>query len=189
MASTCVWSTSRSERISSLFNAQSKGVLCMLRSRRASFATCLRNLIFSIGTVTLYIQVCYRQSTSDPSLSPDKIHFYTTRADSGTTDIKAQNILFEFGEPGEIEEYLKEDAEKPLPHKVAIDRFLYLSRPFGIPKLLGRPVLADFGHASLGDEENMRPIQPDAYRAPEVIMEATWSYSADIWNMGCFVST
>lgn len=97
--------------------------------------------------------------------------------------------MFEFGESGEIEEYLKEDAEEPLPHKVAIDRFLYLSRPFGIPKLLGRPVLADFGHASLGDEENMRPIQPDAYRAPEVIMEATWSYSADIWNMGCFVST
>ncbi|CAI7609709.1 unnamed protein product [Penicillium viridicatum] len=54
-----------------------------------------------------------------------------------------------------------------------------------MPKNLGAPILCDFGSAVLGDEEQSEDIQPDIYRAPEVILQAPWSYSVDIWNVGC----
>ncbi|OJI79948.1 hypothetical protein ASPTUDRAFT_59965 [Aspergillus tubingensis CBS 134.48] len=54
------------------------------------------------------------------------------------------------------------------------------------------PQITDFGAAtSLGTggddgavQLGTRPIQPDYYRAPEVILGCGWSYSADIWNLG-----
>ena len=33
----------------------------------------------------------------------------------------------------------------------------------------------------------IHPIQPDSYRAPEVLLGVGWSYSADIWNLGVMV--
>lgn len=57
-----------------------------------------------------------------------------------------------------------------------------------MPKEWGAPVLCDFGSAVPGDAEHSEDIQPNIYRAPEVIIEAPWSYSADIWNVGCMVS-
>lgn len=32
-------------------------------------------------------------------------------------------------------------------------------------------------------------VQPDALRAPEVILAMNWDTSVDIWNLGCLVST
>jgi hypothetical protein len=37
--------------------------------------------------------------------------------------------------------------------------------------------------------EYREDIQPDIYRAPEVILDIPWTYSVDIWNVGCMVST
>lgn len=59
------------------------------------------------------------------------------------------------------------------------------------------PQITDFGAATLlgtgGDDGAVqlgtRPIQPDYYRAPEVILGCGWSYSADIWNLGVMVRT
>jgi hypothetical protein len=31
-------------------------------------------------------------------------------------------------------------------------------------------------------------IQPNVYRAPEIILDILWTYSVDIWNVGCMVS-
>lgn len=56
-----------------------------------------------------------------------------------------------------------------------------------MPKKLGAPVLCDFGSAVLGDEKHSEDIQPDIYRAPEVILEVPWTYSVDIWNVGCMI--
>lgn len=56
-----------------------------------------------------------------------------------------------------------------------------------MPKKWGAPVLCDFGSAVPGDVEHSEDIQPNIYRAPEVILGAPWSYSADIWNVGCMV--
>lgn len=52
------------------------------------------------------------------------------------------------------------------------------------------PVIADFGHAHwiTDSEPQINPIQPNNYRAPEVILGTGWSYSADIWNLGVLVS-
>lgn len=59
------------------------------------------------------------------------------------------------------------------------------------------PKIVDFGLAtslksdSQGQggisELGLHPIQPDQYRAPEVILGCGWSFSADIWNFGVLV--
>jgi serine/threonine protein kinase len=52
------------------------------------------------------------------------------------------------------------------------------------------PRIADFGLAQeVDDGANpfIHPIQPDHYRAPEVIVGGSWDYSADIWNFGAMV--
>lgn len=88
-----------------------------------------------------------------------------------------------------IQELLHRAAQAPLPQKQLPDRIIYRSMRFGPPKKIELPVLADFGQARLGDEVHFDDIQPRAYRAPEVILDAGFSYSADIWNVGCLVST
>ncbi|KAB5578690.1 serine threonine protein kinase, CMGC group [Coniochaeta sp. 2T2.1] len=67
------------------------------------------------------------------------------------------------------------------------DRTIYPSRELEKPKKVGAPVLCDFGSAVVGDVEHTEDVQPDIYRAPEVILEAPWSYQIDIWNAGCMV--
>ncbi|PBP27793.1 hypothetical protein BUE80_DR001220 [Diplocarpon rosae] len=48
------------------------------------------------------------------------------------------------------------------------------------------PIISDFGHAQWINESQpqINPIQPDNYRAPEVILGTGWGSSADIWNFG-----
>ena len=52
------------------------------------------------------------------------------------------------------------------------------------------PRISDFGHAQwiTDSQPQINPIQPDCYRAPEVILGTGWSYSADIWSLGVLVS-
>lgn len=78
---------------------------------------------------------------------------------------------------------------EPSPRKLVDDRAIYLSRELRIPKDWGAPVLCDFGSAVTGDVEHTEDVQPNVYRAPEVILEAPWSYQVDIWNAGCMVRT
>lgn len=49
------------------------------------------------------------------------------------------------------------------------------------------PLLSDFGEARLGDVHD-GSIQPDIYRAPEVILGMSWTSKVDIWNVGALVS-
>ena len=51
----------------------------------------------------------------------------------------------------------------------------------------GMPILSDFGDARIGDvHEGL--IQPDIYRAPEVILGKKWTSKVDIWSVGTLVS-
>jgi len=68
-------------------------------------------------------------------------------------------------------------------------RIVYASRTLRTPKEYRAPILCDFGSAVSGEGENSEDIQPNIYRAPEVILEASWTYSVDIWNVGCMVSS
>jgi serine/threonine-protein kinase SRPK3 len=86
-----------------------------------------------------------------------------------------------------------EEAERksPCPRKIANDeRTIYASRGFRRPKNLawGYPVLCDFGEARIGGSYPYEEIQPEVYKAPEIIMQTDWPHSVDIWNTACVVS-
>ncbi|KAH9912037.1 kinase-like domain-containing protein [Fomitopsis serialis] len=49
-------------------------------------------------------------------------------------------------------------------------------------------VLADVGHSHWIEHHFQELIQPDALRAPEVILGHPWSTPADIWSVGCLVT-
>lgn len=74
----------------------------------------------------------------------------------------------------------------PLPQKKYDDRTIYLSRNnYGQPKsVTGIVSITDFDRSVQGDIFNNNCIQAEIYRAPEAILAAGWSYSADIWNLG-----
>lgn len=89
----------------------------------------------------------------------------------------------------------RHEYEKPLPQKVCEDgRTIYITRNnFGAPRgPIGVIRITDFDCAVRGDQPNSGCIQAEIYRAPEVIVDAGFSYSADIWSLGvmvCYVSS
>lgn len=59
-------------------------------------------------------------------------------------------------------------------------------------QLVSRPDLFRFKFAGLGMSKYVDKILPEMiqapfFRAPEVIIGAPWSHSADIWNLGCII--
>jgi serine/threonine protein kinase len=105
-------------------------------------------------------------------------------------DIKADNIMFGIEDDSVFAAFEDQELLEPSARKlVDDDRAIYVSLELQMPKDWGAPVLCDFGSAVPGDMEHSEDVQPDIYRAPEVILEAPWSYQIDIWNAGCMVST
>ena len=106
-------------------------------------------------------------------------------------DLKLDNILVGFEQPSVIEDFVQKQAENPMPRKIKGGRSIYLSHnDFGPPKSFGiLPKIADFGLAQSGEgsEPLMLPIQPPLFQAPEVLLGTSWTYSADIWNLGVLV--
>ncbi|KAG7100671.1 Serine/threonine-protein kinase SRPK like [Verticillium longisporum] len=96
------------------------------------------------------------------------------------TDIKADNIMFGIEDDSVFTAFEEEELSDPCPRKTVDGRSIYVSRELQIPKAWGAPVLCDFGSAVTGEVEHLEDVQPDIYRAPEVIVEAPWSYSIDI---------
>ncbi|KAI5861451.1 serine threonine protein kinase, CMGC group [Durotheca rogersii] len=103
------------------------------------------------------------------------------------TDIKADNIMFGIEDDSVFSAFEEQELRDPSPRKSVDGRVIYVSRELQMPKHWGAPVLCDFGSAVSGDTEHLEDIQPDIYRAPEVILEAPWSYQVDIWNTGCMI--
>nr|POE76162.1 serine/threonine-protein kinase srpk [Quercus suber] len=104
------------------------------------------------------------------------------------TDIKEANILLE-ADSSVLTQFENEELMEPSPKKEVDGGVIYLSREMGTPKDFGAPVLCDFGSAVPLDDglEHREDIQPDVYRSPEVILDIPWTYSVDIWNVGCMV--
>lgn len=102
-------------------------------------------------------------------------------------DIKASNILSEIEDESILTAFEAAEAESPSAKVIRPDRTIYASRKLGLPKIFGPPILCDFGVACFGDEVNNENIQPEVYRAPEVILGMNWSYPVDIWNVGVMV--
>ena len=86
---------------------------------------------------------------------------------------------------------VNDEAENPSPRKLEGTRVIYPSRNLGdLQGAPGPPKITDFGLAVSGDgpQPHNHPIQADLFQAPEVILRAGWTYSADIWNLGVMVS-
>ena len=106
-------------------------------------------------------------------------------------DIKAANIMLTIEDESMLTDFEQAELENPCPRKV-IDNYrtIYASRDFRRPRnhAWGHPILCDFGEARIGSSHQHEEIQPEIYKAPEIIMETGWSHSVDIWNTGCMVS-
>ncbi|CAG7975451.1 unnamed protein product [Penicillium salamii] len=119
-------------------------------------------------------------------LALDYLH---TECQIAHTDIKADNIMFGIKDDSVFTEFEKYELERPVPRKEvdADGRMIYMSQELNIPKNVGAPVLCDFGSAMLGDQPHSVCVQPQIYRAPEVLLGVPWTFSADIWNVGCMI--
>jgi serine/threonine-protein kinase SRPK3 len=116
------------------------------------------------------------------------LDFLHTECHIAHTDIKEANILLEADE-SVLRAFEQEELDKPCPRKELNGRTIYLSRELSKPEF-GAPVLCDLGSAVRLDDgtEHREDIQPNVYRAPEIILDIPWTYSVDIWNVGCMVS-
>ncbi|MCJ1397750.1 hypothetical protein MMC11_000946 [Xylographa trunciseda] len=102
------------------------------------------------------------------------------------TDLKPDNVMVRLEDKSILDRDARDEHEHPLPQKSIDDRKIYLSRNnYGQPiKIPGIVSITDFGLSKSGDVTNYGCIQAEVYRAPEVILDAGWAYSADIWNLG-----
>ncbi|KAB8670388.1 hypothetical protein FH972_026301 [Carpinus fangiana] len=107
------------------------------------------------------------------------------------TDLKLDNVLLALGSHATLDAVAHDELREPSQQKKSADRAIYLSRnDFGFNEEdFGRPVITDFGLSVRGDERELfrHPIQPDNIKAPEVVLDAGWSYSADMWSLGIMI--
>lgn len=97
--------------------------------------------------------------------------------------------MFSINDNSVFRSFEEDELQNPCPRKILEGRTIYTSRALNTPKEIGAPVLCDFSSAVLGTTEHSEDVQPNIYRAPEVIIEAPWSYSIDIWNVACMVKS
>ncbi|EAW16922.1 putative protein kinase [Aspergillus fischeri NRRL 181] len=113
------------------------------------------------------------------------LDFLHTEARVIHTDLQPNNILLGIKDETILSKFEIAEFESPVPRKTLGNRTIYLSRP--LPISYGTPVLCDLGEARLGTEKQQGDIMPDIYRAPEVILDMSWDYKVDIWNVGMVI--
>ncbi|RPD55439.1 putative CDK4/6 [Lentinus tigrinus ALCF2SS1-7] len=102
-------------------------------------------------------------------------------------EIQEKNILLSLpSDTASLEAYEERERTHPVPRKVVDNRIIYLSRHIE-PESYGRPFLCDFGEARFGSTTYTGLIQPQPYRAPEVILGMPWNEKVDIWSVGVMI--
>ncbi|RAK99790.1 kinase-like protein [Aspergillus ibericus CBS 121593] len=103
-------------------------------------------------------------------------------------DLKSDNFLLGFEDSTVLETYVRQQESDPAPFKDGGGRPVFQFRPdFGyLRKGVGLVHISDFSSAVSGrvSVPHNHDIQPQPFCAPEVLLKATWTYSADIWNLG-----
>ncbi|KAF5680025.1 cmgc srpk kinase [Fusarium heterosporum] len=107
------------------------------------------------------------------------------------TDLNPGNIMIKIEDPMIFQRDARSEFRRPLPEKQLHDRTIYLSRdnygpltkPTGIIQLVG----FDRAISTTPGELHTGAIQSELYRAPEVILNSGYTYSADIWSLGVLV--
>ncbi|PKY06388.1 kinase-like protein [Aspergillus campestris IBT 28561] len=100
-------------------------------------------------------------------------------------DLQPNNMLLGTKDNSILSNFEQAEFDAPIPRKTLEDRTIYITRP--LPISLGTPVLCDLGEARVGIDQQRGDIMPDVYRAPEVILDMTWDYKVDIWNVGMVI--
>jgi serine/threonine protein kinase len=106
------------------------------------------------------------------------------------TDLKPDNIMMGLGDASILDRFVQHEVDHPSARKMPDNhgRIIYTScSDFGeAPNeaVIASAKITDIGLAAWGDEKNTKPIQSNAFMAPEVILQCGWSYPADIWNLG-----
>ncbi|KAM3416220.1 hypothetical protein BST61_g7826 [Cercospora zeina] len=106
------------------------------------------------------------------------------------SDLKPANLLMCFEKSSILAEYVRSQADDTMPRKVVGDRTIYESRGYiGNVESFVPLKLVDYDQAVFADGEALlrHPIQPPAYRAPEILLGIPYSYSTDIWNLGLLI--
>uniref|UniRef100_A0A2D3V6D5 non-specific serine/threonine protein kinase n=1 Tax=Ramularia collo-cygni TaxID=112498 RepID=A0A2D3V6D5_9PEZI len=118
-------------------------------------------------------------------LALDLLH---TECHVAHTDIREENILLE-ADSSVLTRFESDELKEPSPKKELHGTIVYPSREMGTPKEFGLSMLCDFGLAVPLDDghEHREVVQPCDYHAPEIILDIPWTYSVDIWNVGCMV--
>ncbi|KAL4789133.1 protein kinase [Aspergillus venezuelensis] len=114
------------------------------------------------------------------------------------TDLKLDNILMSFENDHLLSDFVEK--RQAMEYKTAAGRTIYrCHNDFGPIKAEEVrnfvPKISDFGLATQLDNPSPQdgvtkkqigvyPIQPDHYRAPEVLLGCGWDFKADIWNFG-----
>ncbi|KAL4757536.1 putative protein kinase [Aspergillus foveolatus] len=96
-----------------------------------------------------------------------------------TGNLKLENTMVTIEDPTALADFMDSQLENPMAYKIDST-----GRP--VHHLRSIPQLVDFGLATRLEEDDdwgVWPIQPDHYRAPEVVLGNGWQMPADIWNM------
>lgn len=94
--------------------------------------------------------------------------------------------MFEIEDEAVLQHFEDREVQDPSPRKEVDGRIIYQSRPI-MRSGAGAPILCDFGSAVVDEGEHTEDIQPNAFRAPEVILGVPWTSAVDIWNVACMV--
>lgn len=104
-------------------------------------------------------------------------------------DLQAKNIMLSCSDSSVFDSWEKSEIDEPAPRKVDGNRVIYKSREFNLRRDIrgiGRCIITDLGMARIGVQHEGF-IQPEIYRAPEVMLCMPWISAADIWNVGVMV--
>ncbi|KAL2810492.1 kinase-like protein [Aspergillus granulosus] len=99
------------------------------------------------------------------------------------TDVQPNNLLLGMEDESILTKLEEDEISNPSPRKQLPDRTIYATR--GMPVSTGQPALSDLGEARIAESGNqVGPVMPSVYRAPEVMLGMEWDNKIDIWAVG-----